>query len=74
MARVSTPVSATMPRRCSQAEKLSAARQLCGSVMGARKTAPSAARSASGDTVSTSSSLAPTLPIWGNVNVTTWPA
>jgi hypothetical protein len=68
--RVSTPA---MPIRfCdfSHTSKPCAARQLDGPVTSARMTQPRAA----GVRVSTSSGLAPTLPICGKVKVTTWPA
>ncbi len=73
-ARVSTPVIATMPRSSSHESKLPRDRQLCGRVIGARRTQPWAALRAWAATVSMSSSFAPTLPMWGNVNVTICPA
>ena len=64
-ALVSTPAMPTRPWDLSHLSKCWVARQLEGSVMGARKIRPRAA----GVVVSISSALVPTLPIWGKVKV-----
>ena len=73
-ARVSMPVMAMMPRALSQASKSWLARQLDGAVMAARSTQPRTPDDAARLAVSMSSALTPTLPIWGKVKVTIWPA
>ncbi len=63
-----------MPRAFSQASKWRVARQLEGSVMPVWTMTPRTPDAAAMFTVSTSSSLVPTLPTCGKVKVMIWPA
>ena len=73
-ARVSTPVSPTMPRAFSQASRWRVARQFDGSVIAAASTTPRTPEDEAALTLSMSSSFVPTLPICGNVKVMICPA
>ena len=73
-ARVSMPVMPTMPRAFSQVSRCFSERQLEGSVIEALSTMPRAPAAFAMSTVSTSSSLMPTLPMCGKVKVMIWPA
>ena len=68
------PLMPMMPRRRSHSSKCRVARWLDGPVTGASTTSPTALLAEEAMTDSTSSSLAPTLPMWGKVKVTIWPA
>ena len=73
-ARVSMPVTPTIPRALSQLSSRALARKFEGPEMSARMMAPIAADAAAGLTTSTSSSLTPTIPICGKVKVMIWAA
>ena len=73
-ARVSMPAMPTMPRAFSHWSKAGVARKFAGSVMSVFSTQPRTPEAHAAFTVSMSSSLAPTLPIWGKVKVTICPA
>jgi hypothetical protein len=63
-----------IPRRLSHSSRCCVARQFDGAVMAVRRIAPRAPGVAAMLTVSMSSSLVPTLPMCGNVNVMICPA
>jgi hypothetical protein len=69
---VSTPARPTTPRRAIQPARSLSARQLAGAVGRSRKIAPRAAVCADPDICSMSSTLVPTLPMWGKVKATIW--
>ena len=73
-ARVSTPVTPMIPRAFIQLSSRAVARKFDGPAMSARMMAPIAADAEAALTTSMSSSLTPTIPIWGKVKVMIWAA